>query len=93
MSTQEFRVQRKMCKTCIYGSHSASRTSFVQLEAELADPSMPGFFTGHRVCHHSTGVCCAGFWRRWKHRFALGQIAQRLGLVTFVNEDTLKRRS
>lgn len=57
------------------------------LEAAVADRHMPGFFRGHRICHHSNDVCCRGFWNRHKDKFTLGQIAQRLGLVRFVQED------
>lgn len=88
-----FKVQRKPCSSCIYGKHSASRATPAQLEAELADPRMPGHFVGHRVCHHSDDVCCAGFWRRWKNHFTLGQIAQRLGWIRYVTADTLRRKN
>jgi hypothetical protein len=86
-----FKVQRKQCPTCIYGKRSGVRRSIAQLEAQIADPHMPGFFLGYRVCHHSDGVCCAGFWRRWKDHFTLGQIAQRLGWVRYVEVDILTR--
>ena len=58
-----------------------------ELEAEIADPH--GGFTGHRVCHHSDDICCRGFWNAHKDEFAVGQVAQRLGLVEFVEVDTL----
>ncbi len=45
------------------------------LEAAIADPRMAGHFVGSRICHHSTDA---------------GQIAQRLGLVTLVDDDVLK---
>lgn len=86
-----FLVQRKQCSTCIYGKHSASRMTPAQLEAEVADKHLHGFFRGYRTCHHTKDVCCAGFWRRHRHKFTLGQLAQRLGLVRYVEVDTLRR--
>lgn len=88
--TVGLRVQRRMCATCIY--RPGSTLSLQKLEADVADPRMPGFFRGHRVCHHSTDVCCRGFWNRHKDHFTAGQLAQRLGLVQFVDVDTLKAR-
>lgn len=35
-------------------------------------------------------MCCRGFWEAHKDAFPAGQIAQRLGLVEFVDVDTLK---
>lgn len=85
-----FQVQAKMCATCIY--RKSWQLDLKRLEAQVADPKMRGFFRGHRICHHSKNVCCRGFWNRHKDKFALGQIAQRLGMVQFVSVDTLKRR-
>lgn len=82
-----FKVQRKPCATCIYRSDSV--LDLGKLEAEIADPHMKGFFSGYRICHHSDDACCRGFWSRHKNKFAMGQIAQRLGLVEFVDVDTL----
>lgn len=84
------RVQRKQCATCIYRKDST--LDIKQLEAQIADPHMRGFFKGHRVCHHSKDACCRGFWNRHKDHFTLGQLAKRLGFVEFVNDDTLTRR-
>ncbi len=61
-----------------------------KMEADVADKHMPGYFRGHRICHHSKDVCCRGFWNRHKDKFTLGQIAQRMGWVRFVTVDTLK---
>jgi len=72
-------VQRRMCQTCIY--RPGLGWDLAKLEAQIADPHCPGYFTGHRICHHSTTAVCAGFWRRYKDRFTLGQLAQRLGWV------------
>jgi hypothetical protein len=33
-------------------------------------------------------ACCAGFWRRHRDRFTLGQLAQRLGWVRKVRHAT-----
>lgn len=81
-----FQVQTKMCATCIY--RPGSPLDVALLESEIADGY--GGFRGHRVCHHSDNVCCAGFWQRHKDSFPVGQIAQRLDLVQFVSVDTMK---
>lgn len=77
------KVQEKMCRTCIYRADSP--LDLEELEAQVADPH--GGFSGHRLCHHAEGVCCRGFWDRHKDEFALGQIAQRLDFVEFVDVD------
>ena len=84
-----FRVQSKQCATCIY--HKKTGMNIKHLEAQVADDY--GGFKGHRVCHHSKDVCCRGFWNRHKDKFQAGQIAQRLGLVQFVNVDLLKEET
>jgi hypothetical protein len=83
------RVQKTQCSTCIYRSDSP--LDLAKLEADVADGY--GGFKGHRVCHHSDNACCAGFWARHKNEFQLGQIAQRLGVVKFVQDDTLKGKT
>ena len=83
-----FLVQRRMCSTCIYRPESP--LDLAQLEAQVADPH--GGFQDFRVCHHThegEQACCAGFWRRHRDAFAVGQIAQRLGLVQYVQRDDL----
>lgn len=85
------RVQRAICATCIYRPDSALDAKV--LEQQVADPRMPGHFAKFRICHHSTDACCRGFWDRHKDKFDIGQIAQRLKLVTFVLDDVLKIRS
>lgn len=84
-----FKVQKKMCSTCIY--RPDSNLDLKVLEDQVRDPHMG--FKGHRVCHHSDDVCCRGFWEKHKDKFTLGQIAQRLNKVVFVNVDTLKERA
>jgi hypothetical protein len=77
-----FDVQARQCATCIY--RPTSPLDLARLEADIADPHMPGYFTGHRVCHHTNSpneACCAGFWARHKSSFTMGQLAQRLGWV------------
>jgi hypothetical protein len=81
-----FKVQRRQCSTCIYRSDSP--LDLEELEAAVADKY--GGFKSHRVCHHSKDVCCAGFWARHKNEFPVGQVAQRLKLVEFVDVDVLK---
>lgn len=82
-----FKVQKKMCATCIYRPDSS--LNIKKLEADVADPHMKGFFKGYRVCHHSKDLCCRGFWEKHKDHFTLGQLAQRLNLVEYVDEDSL----
>lgn len=79
-----FTVQAHQCATCIY--KASSPLDLEKLEGEIADPHMPGFFAGFRVCHYSETACCRGFWDRHKDQFTLGQVAQRLGFVRFVND-------
>lgn len=87
MKETGFEVQRKACATCIYRKDSPLDIN--ALEAQVADDF--GGFKGHRVCHHSRTACCRGFWNRHKDKFALGQIAQRLKAVVFVDHDTLAK--
>ena len=85
-----FLVQRRPCATCIYSP--ASPLDLARLEAQIADPRMPGHFAGYRACHHAppdSGICCAGFWRAHHDDFDGGQLAQRLGLVQYVDVDCL----
>ena len=79
------RVQRRQCDTCIY--RPDTHFDLAQLEAEVRDEHMG--FKGYRICHHSDDACCRGFWNRHKDEFPAGQIAQRLELVSFVDDDTL----
>lgn len=81
-----FEVQKKMCATCIYRADSP--LDLKVLEAQIADRF--GGFKSHRICHHSNRACCRGFWNKHKNEFAMGQIAQRLRMVEFVEHDTLK---
>ena len=82
-------VQQRMCATCIY--RSGSPLDLKQLEAAVADRF--GGFKRFRACHHATRrVVCRGFWDKYKNEFQMGQIAQRLNIVQFVNVDRLKRR-
>lgn len=78
-----FRVQRKACATCIYRKDSPLDIN--ELEAQIKDPYMG--FKGHRICHHSKTACCRGFWNRHKDEFQAGQVAQRLQMVVFVDDD------
>jgi len=81
-----FVVQRSMCNTCIFRDESP--LNLQQLLNDISDAR--GDFTGHRICHHSDDACCAGFWARHKDDFPMGQIAQRLGIVTLVDDDTFR---
>ena len=78
-----FRVQRRRCATCIYRRDSI--LDIRSLEDAIRDPHIG--FRGYRICHRSDDVCCRGFWDHHSQEFAAGQIAQRLGLVEFVDVD------
>lgn len=84
-----FKVQQRQCDSCIYRKDSP--LDLEKLESEIADNH--GGFNGHRVCHHSDDVCCRGFWDRHKNQFQMGQIAQRLQMVEFVEVDKLTEKS
>lgn len=81
------RVQKDQCKSCIFRADSS--LDLKKLLDDVRDFTVPGFlfFKGYRVCHYSEDAVCAGFWQSFKDRFALGQIAQRLGLVKYVQDD------
>lgn len=79
-----FRVQKTQCETCIYKTFSAEHLK--ELENAVRDPHLG--FKAHRICHRSDDVCCRGFWDKAKDLFPLGQIAQRFGMVEFVEVDT-----
>ena len=76
-----FKVQANACSTCIYRKDSP--LDLKKLEEEVRDPYIG--FKGHRICHHSDDICCRGFWNRHKDEFQMGQVAQRLGMVEFVD--------
>lgn len=79
-----FEVMSRRCSTCIYRKDSP--LDLRALEDQVRDGW--GGFKGHRICHHSrrgAKTCCRGFWNRHSWKFAAGQIAQRLGLVKFVD--------
>lgn len=77
------RVQKKMCVTCVY--RPGSPICAADLEEAVRDRF--GGFDKHRICHSSHDAVCGGFWRRHKDKFALGQIAQRLNVVQFVQDN------
>ena len=84
-----FKIQKRMCATCIYRPEST--LDLKELENQVRDPHMG--FKAFRACHHANGrsVCCRGFWDAHKDEFALGQIAQRLNFVEFVDMDRFKK--
>jgi hypothetical protein len=84
-----FKVQDKLCDTCIYRKDTP--LDLKKLEDEVRDKY--GGFRDFRICHHSEDVCCRGFWNAHANEFALGQIAQLIDAVEFVNVDILKRGS
>lgn len=79
-----FRVQSQPCATRIYRKDNP--LDLQRLEDAVRDRYVG--FKGHRVCHHSGDACCRGFWNAHKDEFPMGQIAQRLGMVEFVSDDT-----
>lgn len=86
MPQYSFEVQRKRCSSCIYNPHMF--WDLKRLEDEVRDPHIG--FSGFRECHHAprgSNVCCRGFWDAHKDEFPTGQVAQRLGLVSFVDVD------
>lgn len=83
-----FKVQATPCATCIYRKDSP--LDIQKLENDVRDRYVG--FSGHRICHHSEDVCCRGFWDRHKDHFNMGRIAQRLGMVEFVEVDTLTKK-
>lgn len=80
----KLRVQARPCRTCIYRKDSP--LDIDALEDAVRDEHIG--FKGHRICHHSDDACCRGYWDRHNEEFAAGQIAQRLGLVEYVDDDT-----
>lgn len=83
-----FKVQRKMCASCIYRPDTP--LNLQKLEDAVRDAY--GGYHSFRACHHASDgtVCCRGFWQAHKNEFAAGQIAQRLNQVQFVDVDDLK---
>jgi hypothetical protein len=80
------KVQEKKCETCIYGR---SPLDLKKLLDQVRDPHMRGHFRTYRICHHSEDAVCRGFWDAHRNDFAVGQVAQRLNQVEFVDVDTL----
>lgn len=85
-----FIVQKRQCSTCIFRPENAEMLP--RLLKQIEDPKLAGHFKSFRVCHHSEIACCAGFWARHSNHFDVGQLAQRLGMVEFVEHDTLKEK-
>lgn len=86
-----FKVQQKQCSTCIYRKDSP--LDLERLLDDIRDPHMRGHFKSYRICHHSDDACCNGFWEANKDRFSVGQVAQRLGAVQFVNVDNQREEA
>lgn len=85
------KVQVRQCATCIY--KKTCTWDVKELERQVSDPKISGFFVTFRACHHAPSnshVVCKGFWNRHKNHFTLGQLAQRLGGVAFVWVDRFK---
>lgn len=87
-------VRASQCATCIYRPEQGA-DFIARLEAQIADPTMPGYFRGWRECHTPkarSGTVCRGFWDRHRDHFDVGQIAQRLGLVIFRDRERKGKR-
>ena len=87
MTEYKIPVQKKMCETCIYRPDSP--LDLKMLEDAVRDKNFPQIFEGHRVCHHSAKAICRGFWHKNLDHYPLGQIAERMGMIEFVQDDTL----
>lgn len=79
----DFEIIKRACDTCIYRKDSGFDVR--ELESQVADSHIDGMFNGYRICHHHERAVCRGFWNRHKDKFAVGQIAQRLGAVVEVD--------
>jgi hypothetical protein len=88
------RVQKTACETCVYRPESPINP--LELEESIREKVRGqeiDFFTGFRICHLSKTACCAGFWVKNKDKFQMGQLAQRLNLVEFVQDNIPTRIS
>jgi hypothetical protein len=83
-----FEVMARQCSTCIYRK-SWCGTPIATLEDQVRETHRGATgFKGHRICHsqkRSGKACCRGFWNKHRDEFAVGQIAQRLNLVVYVD--------
>lgn len=77
-------VIKNACSTCIYRKDSVLNLN--ELEEQIKDKNMEGYFNGYRICHNHNKAVCRGFWNQHKNDFDLGQLAQRLGLVIEVEQ-------
>lgn len=87
---EKFRVQKRMCKTCIYRPDSPLDVE--KLEAQVMGED--GMFKTHRQCHHTEGTpaCCAGFWAKNGDRYPLGVAAEKLIGIEYVDLDELETK-
>ena len=78
-------IRAEQCETCIYRPNSSLRDNLPALEAEIADPRMPGHFARARACHSAgwprTDVFCAGFVERHGDDSTPVQLARRLAAM------------
>lgn len=83
-----FKVQKRMCSTCIYRPDTP--LDLESLEDAVRDPY--GGFSGWRACHHANGdVCCRGFYEAHGPDCNVIRVAGRLGVIQFVEVDTLTK--
>ena len=83
------RVQKNQCATCVYKEGSPVDPG----PLEDAIRTKYGDFHSFRVCHSSENACCAGFWEKHKDHFQMGQLAQRLDMVEWVQDKESTRLS
>lgn len=79
------KVRKTMCATCIYRPDSTLDLAY--LEDQCRDRW--GFLVQYRICHYHDDTCCRGFWQRHADACTPTQIASRLGVVVFTDEEAL----
>lgn len=79
-------IQRQQCDQCLF---SRNRIVSNERAADIIRGCVEKdtYFQCHKtqVKGSSQDVCCRGFWDKFKNRFNLGRIAQRLNIVKEVD--------
>ena len=81
-----FKVMSRRCATCIY--RKDLQWDLKKFEDQVRDEHMG--YKSYRACHQqkrNKSACCRGFWDHHKDEFQLGQLAQRLNMVEYVEPD------
>jgi len=71
-----FRVQGSKCDQCLFSDNKIVNDDRKE-EVLRTTLKKDTFF----VCHKTDDVCCKGYWDKYKDKFTVGQIAQRLNLM------------